>query len=46
MNEMTIEVKEKSGTYVFYSFVVRDVKVWWIYYEFGVELWRIILADC
>ena len=27
MSEMTIEVKEKSGTYVFYSFLVRDVQV-------------------
>ena len=27
LTEMSIEVKEKSGTYVFYSFLVRDVKV-------------------
>ena len=27
LGEMTIEVKEKSGTYVFYSFLIRDVKV-------------------
>ena len=27
LEEMTIEVKEKSGAYVFYSFVVRDVQV-------------------
>ena len=27
LTEMTIEVKEKAGTYVFYSFYVRDVKV-------------------
>ena len=27
LSEMSIEVKEKSGTYVFYSFLVRDVKV-------------------
>ena len=27
LSEMTIEVKEKTGTYVFYSFIVRDVKV-------------------
>ena len=27
LSEMTIQVKEKSGTYVYYSFVVRDVQV-------------------
>ena len=27
LGEMTIQVKEKTGTYVFYSFVVRDVQV-------------------
>ena len=27
LTEMTIQVKEKSGTYVYYSFVVRDVLV-------------------
>ena len=27
LTEMTIQVKEKSGTYVFYSFLVKDVKV-------------------
>jgi len=27
LSEMSIEVKEKTGTYVFYSFIVRDVKV-------------------
>ena len=27
LTEMTIQVKEKTGTYVFYSFHVRDVKV-------------------
>lgn len=27
LTEMTIEVKEKSGTYGFYSFLIRDVKV-------------------
>ena len=27
LTEMTIQVKEKSGTYVYYSFIVRDVKV-------------------
>ncbi len=27
LEEMTIEVKEKAGTYVYYSFVVRDVQV-------------------
>lgn len=27
LSEMTIEVKEKTGTYVFYSFLIRDVKV-------------------
>ncbi|WP_458455209.1 hypothetical protein [Methanobrevibacter sp.] len=27
LGEMTIQVKEKSGTYVYYSFVVRDVQV-------------------
>lgn len=27
LSEMTIEVKEKSGTYVYYSFIVRDVQV-------------------
>ena len=27
LSEMTIQVKERSGTYTFYSFIVRDVKV-------------------
>lgn len=27
LTEMTIQVKEKTGTYVYYSFIVRDVKV-------------------
>ena len=27
LSEMTIQVKEKSGTYVYYSFMVRDVQV-------------------
>ena len=27
LSEMTIQVKEKTGNYVFYSFIVRDVKV-------------------
>ena len=27
LGEMTIQVKEKSGSYVYYSFIVRDVKV-------------------
>ena len=27
LSEMTIQVKEKSGTYVYYSFLVRDVQV-------------------
>ena len=27
LSEMTIQVKERSGTYTFYSFMVRDVKV-------------------
>ena len=27
LTEMTIQVKEKTGTYVYYSFHVRDVKV-------------------
>ena len=27
LGEMTIQVKEKTGSYVFYSFIVRDVKV-------------------
>ena len=27
LSEMTIQVKEKSATYVYYSFIVRDVKV-------------------
>ena len=27
LSEMTIPVKEKSGTYVYYSFIVRDVQV-------------------
>lgn len=27
LSEMSIEVKEKKGTYAFYSFLVRDVKV-------------------
>lgn len=27
LTEMTIQVKEKSGSYVFYSFIVRDVQV-------------------
>ena len=27
LGEMTIQVKEKTGNYVFYSFIVRDVKV-------------------
>ena len=27
LSEMTIQVKEKSGTYVYYSFIVRDVQV-------------------
>ena len=27
LGEMTIQVKEKTGSYVYYSFIVRDVKV-------------------
>lgn len=27
LDEMTIQVKEKSGTYIYYSFLVRDVQV-------------------
>ena len=27
LSEMTIQVKEKSGTYVYYSFIIRDVQV-------------------
>ena len=27
LGEMTIQVKEKSGSYVYYSFIVRDVNV-------------------
>ena len=27
LSEMTIQVKEKSGSYVYYSFIVRDVQV-------------------
>ena len=27
LGEMTIQVKEKSGSYVYYSFIVRDVQV-------------------
>ena len=27
LSEMTIEVKERTGNYVFYSFIVRDVQV-------------------
>ena len=27
LTEMTIQVKERSGTYTFYSFIVRDVQV-------------------
>lgn len=27
LSEMTIQVKEKSGTYVYYSFIVRDIQV-------------------
>ena len=27
LSEMTIQVKEKSRTYVYYSFIVRDVQV-------------------
>ena len=27
LSEMTIQVVEKTGTYIFYSFIVRDVKV-------------------
>lgn len=27
LSEMTIEVKEKTGTYVYYSFIVRDVQI-------------------
>lgn len=27
LSEMTIQVKEKSGTYVYYSFIVHDVQV-------------------
>ena len=27
LNEMTIEVKEKTGTYAFYSFIIKDVQV-------------------
>lgn len=27
LDEMTIQVKEKSGSYVYYSFIVRDVQV-------------------
>ena len=27
LSEMTIQVKERSGTYTFYSFIVRDVQV-------------------
>lgn len=27
LDEMTIQVKEKSGTYIYYSFIVRDVQV-------------------
>lgn len=27
LSEMSIEVKEKTGTYIFYSFIVRDVQV-------------------
>ena len=27
LSEMTIQVKEKSGTYVYYSFIVKDVQV-------------------
>ena len=27
LSKMTIQVKEKSGTYVYYSFIVRDVQV-------------------
>ena len=27
LSEMTIQVKERSGNYTFYSFIVRDVKV-------------------
>jgi len=27
LSEMTIQVKEKSGTYIYYSFIVRDVQV-------------------
>ena len=27
MGEMTIQVKEKTGSYVYYSFIVRDVNV-------------------
>jgi len=27
LGEMTIQVKEKSGTYIYYSFLVRDVQV-------------------
>lgn len=27
LSDMTIEVKEKSGNYVFYSFIVKDVQV-------------------
>ncbi|WP_292886503.1 hypothetical protein [Methanobrevibacter sp. UBA212] len=27
LGEMTIQVKEKSGSYIYYSFIVRDVQV-------------------
>lgn len=27
LSEMSIQVKEKTGNYIFYSFIVRDVKV-------------------
>ena len=27
LDEMTIQVKEKSGSYIYYSFIVRDVQV-------------------
>ena len=27
LGEMTIQVKEKSGSYTYYSFIVRDVQV-------------------
>ena len=27
LSEMTIQVKEKTGTYVYYSFIVKDVQV-------------------